>query len=147
MSNCVLSSKLVCGHLLKERRGTTPRIRLMPGRVSCVSAAQRRRFRLFAEIQKESLAQRLPVLNETDDEDGTICLAGDLDGSKSKIEEFGGPDSLVVKTLRNYLQKRYPSNPTQFHASIFRDSPFLNDGIRGGAFGKPFANPRSSSSS
>lgn len=76
-----------------------------------------------AESEKETVAPLFPNMKDAiDDGNGSSCPADDLEDHGYCVdEEFGGEDSLLIKTLRRCLTPM--------------ESPFQGDGIRGGSFG------------
>lgn len=65
--------------------------------------------RLYADADKSDVAPRFANIHDAlqDEDDDAFCTAGDLDGTNSCVDStFGGPDSLLVKTLRKCLKKR-----------------------------------------
>ena len=129
----IVSTRIATRPVHTGRRSCVPLSRVIPFRrgLTAHSLTTRRFGRLYAEAEKDLTSPLFANIHdstqeeEDTDDDGSQCAASGLDDVNPCIDpNFGGPDSLLIKTLRKCLKKRhktalpYPTWPLIIGASL-----------------------------
>ena len=112
----IVSTRLAARPVHAGRRSCVALSRAIPVRRRLATHlwTTRRFGRLYAEADKDLTSPRFANIHDSTqeeddtDDDGSLCAASGLDSANPCIDPtFGGPDSLLIKTLRKRLNKRH----------------------------------------